>query len=205
MYPPHFLLENAIRPNIFALQPHATSTSDQFGPRASILLDANENPLGNPFSKQSVFKGGQSSFDVHSPTAVSQARLLSLPQASVVTPGLGSLNEQSSTLYSFQIPKTSSVDKLTSDTGTPFSDGSRDRHSDPDTRDAPSSISSYSNNGVLAGDDDMLASLHRYPSSAQFELKRKIADWKGLRGMQLPRLDARTLLTEPHQIQRVYV
>lgn len=159
------------------------------GPRASILLDANENPLGNPFNQQSVVIGGQSYFDFHPPIATRQARLYSLPQAPGETTGLTSLNEQGATPYSLQSAKTSSIDKVTADTWTPSSDGSRDRHSDLDNGDVPSSISSYSNDGVLAGDDDILASLHRYPSAAQFELKRKIADWKGLRGMQAPRLD----------------
>jgi hypothetical protein len=189
MYPPHFRLENAIRPNIFALQAYATSTSDQFGPRASILLDANENPLGNPFSQRSVVKDGQSYFDFLPSVATTQARLFSLPQAPEESAGLASLNEQGGAVYSLQSAKTSSVDKVASDIWTPSSDGSRDRHSDLDNVDVPSSASSSSNDGVPSGDDDMLASLHRYPSAAQFELKRKIADWKGLRGMQASSLD----------------
>jgi histidinol-phosphate/aromatic aminotransferase/cobyric acid decarboxylase-like protein len=181
MYPPHFRLENAIRPNIFALQAYATSTSDQFGPRASILLDANENPLGNPFSQRSVVRDGQSYFDFLPSVATTQ-----VPEENA---GLASLNEQGGAVYSLQSAKTSSVDKVASDIWAPSSDGSRDRHSDLDNVDVPSSASSFSNDGVPSGDDDMLASLHRYPSAAQFELKRKIADWKGLRGMQTSSLD----------------
>jgi histidinol-phosphate/aromatic aminotransferase/cobyric acid decarboxylase-like protein len=187
MYPPHFLLQNAIRPNIFALQAYVTSTSDESGPRAWIQLDANENSLGNPFSQQSISKGGQSYFDSRSLIATRQARLFSLPQAPENAAGLASLNEQSAVLYSLKSPMRTSIDKATPDTWTPSTDGSRDRLSDLSHGDVPSSISSSSNTGVLAGDDDMLASLHRYPSAAQFELKRKIADWKGVRGMRHPR------------------
>ncbi|KAK6832824.1 hypothetical protein RU639_003876 [Aspergillus parasiticus] len=46
MKPSHFKLENAIRPNIYALPKYITSTSDEFQARSKILLDANENSLG---------------------------------------------------------------------------------------------------------------------------------------------------------------
>ncbi|KAF8542580.1 pyridoxal phosphate-dependent transferase [Trichophaea hybrida] len=47
MYPVHFSLENAIRPNVLATPAYITSTSDEVQQRSSILLDANENSLGS--------------------------------------------------------------------------------------------------------------------------------------------------------------
>ncbi|KAG8985774.1 histidinol-phosphate transaminase [Tulasnella sp. 427] len=51
-YPPHFNLEQFVRPNIFALQPYRCARDDY---QSGILLDANENSLGHSIPEPSGF------------------------------------------------------------------------------------------------------------------------------------------------------
>ncbi|MCJ1248749.1 histidinol-phosphate transaminase [Trapelia coarctata] len=100
MQPAHFSLEGAIRPKILALPAYVTSTSDEFQPRSTILMDANENSLGSC--------------------------LTTCPSADLGVDEQVNLND---------------------DLALAFSEITR---------------------------------LHRYPSASQWQLKRSIAEWRGL-------------------------
>lgn len=62
-HPPHFKLEDVVRPNILALQPYRCARDDY---SEGILLDANENALGHAIHQSSSSSQGSSSGDAQS-------------------------------------------------------------------------------------------------------------------------------------------
>lgn len=165
MLPLHFKLVDAIRPNILALPPYCTSTSDEHGARASILLDANENALGSPF---------RTSVSCYGDSSVSGLGMLS--EAALQPHGAAPVS------LLLENDKVDAVSHVSSGSETSSSVNSPIKALGASHVDGASSCTSLSTlpDGLL--DDELLATLHRYPSVAQLELKRRIAEWKGVSG-----------------------
>ncbi|EPQ26781.1 uncharacterized protein PFL1_05759 [Pseudozyma flocculosa PF-1] len=84
--PPHFKLENVIRPNILSLEPYRCARDDY---QSGILLDANENSLGHALPANSSLPHNPPSSSAAAPPSANGTNGTAANGAQTIIPGAG--------------------------------------------------------------------------------------------------------------------